>query len=272
MECFGNRIQVWTENDLSLDFKRCFASRLILGSRGFGYWCWKPQVVLQMFDLMGEGDVLLYVDAGCHLNLRGRRRLEEYADLARENGIVPFQARSMVDSEKDNPVHHFLTDAHWSKGDLLTGLGVRDNPNIVNTGQLAGGIFLARKDSRTIDFFHRFLAVFEEHFDWVDDSPSRTPNLPGFVENRHDQSVFGLLAKEAGYPTLSCGEYGPIRSFAPPEYAYDPAWGPAKWEDLRNYPIWAKHDKGGWKSHIPSWIKKPLLAVMGARSAKRTHS
>ena len=263
MGVFGDRIHVWTEKDLSPAFRTRFAEHLVPGSRGYGYWCWKPQVILQMFDLMQEGDVLFYVDAGCHLNARGRKRLLEYAELAREWGIVSFQARSMIDSEKNNPVHHFLLEAHWSKGDLLDYFHVRDRKDVLRTGQIAGTTFFVQKDTRTQDLFRRFLAVFEEHFQLADDTPSESPNLPGFVENRHDQSIFGILLKLDGYPTLSCGEYCPIRDYAPEVLRGDSAWGPATWRDLRDYPIWAKHDKGGFRSYIPGWAKNLIRKVMG---------
>jgi len=35
-------ISVYTEKDLNVDFIKHFKDKLIFGSRGFGYWCWKP--------------------------------------------------------------------------------------------------------------------------------------------------------------------------------------------------------------------------------------
>ena len=32
----------------------------------------------------------------------------------------------------------------------------------------------------------------------MDDTPSQSPNLSGFIENRHDQSVFSILTKLRG--------------------------------------------------------------------------
>jgi len=33
----------------------------------------------------------------------------------------------------------------------------------------------------------------------IDDSPSVVPNLPEFIEHRHDQAVFSLLTKKCNY-------------------------------------------------------------------------
>ena len=131
MGVFEDRIRVWTENDLDEDFRVKMKDRLISGSRGYGYWCWKPQIVLQLLREMKDGDVLLYADAGCHLNPKGLTRLMDYFNLAREHGIVAFQARSMDGSRKDDLTQHFLPDGEWCKGDLLDNFGVRDNAAVV---------------------------------------------------------------------------------------------------------------------------------------------
>jgi len=48
------------------------------------------------------------------------------------------------------------------------------------------------------------------HLELVDDSPSVLPNADGFIENRHDQSVFSLLCKMTEGVILghAFGEYG----------------------------------------------------------------
>ena len=36
--------------------------------RGYGYWLWKPYIIMQQLENMGEGDVLFYADAGCEVD------------------------------------------------------------------------------------------------------------------------------------------------------------------------------------------------------------
>ena len=40
----------------------------------------------------------------------------------------------------------------------------------------------------------------------VNDSPSLKKNFPGFIENRHDQSVFSLLCKKNSISSVSAYE------------------------------------------------------------------
>ena len=247
MGVFGNHIRVWTENDLDEDFKARMKDRLRPGSRGYGYWCWKPQIVLQLLREMKEGDVLLYADAGCHLNPQGVPRLMDYFKLAGEHGIVTFQART-----QDDPPFHFLADGDWCKGDLLDFFGARDDASMTRTGQLGGGIFLVCKSQMTQEFFHAFKTLMVDHFEQCDDSPSRSPNLPCFDENRHEQSVFSLLGKRRGVFSLSSLEY-------------DPRNGGDDWSGMCRFPIWAKHDKGGVRSLFPVWFKNIVHRATGGR-------
>lgn len=247
MDVFGDRIRVWTEFDLDADYRERMKEHLVPGSRGFGYWCWKPQIVLQVMREMREGDVVLYADIGCHLNPRGIKRLGEYHRMAKRHGIVAFQART-----KDDPPRHFLVDGDWSKGDLLDFFGVRGNKDVTGTGQLGGGVFLVCKSRSTEDFFGKFAEIFAGHFELCDDSPSKAPNLPGFVENRHDQSVFSLLGKAHGVFSLSAHEY-------------DPMTPGGDWSCMAEYPVWSKHDKGGLRSLFPNSLKRVVHSLSGGR-------
>ena len=250
MGVFGDRIRIWNENDLDADFRDKMKDHLIPGSRGYGYWCWKPQIILQLLREMKDGDVLLYTDAGCHLNPKGVQRLREYFDLAKKHGIVAFQSRRLNETSQNDFSQHFLTDGEWCKGDLLDYFGVRNNDRVTKTGQLGGTVFLVRKDTESARFFEEFKDVFVSHFELCDDSASRSSNLPNFRENRHDQSVFSLLGKKNGIFSLTSLEY-------------DPMDGGDDWSCMLNYPIWAKHDKGGVRSLFPNWFKRVVHHMSG---------
>ena len=91
---FYDRLYGLNEAMLDPTFRAKYDKHLVPKSRGFGYWCWKPQIILQVLENLDKGDVLQYTDAGCHLNPAGKWRLSEYFDMARNNrqGVVAFQA------------------------------------------------------------------------------------------------------------------------------------------------------------------------------------
>lgn len=247
MELFGDCIRIWSEQDLDRDFCEKMRSHLLHGSRGYGYWCWKPQIVLQVFREMKDGDILLYVDAGCHLNPHGRSRLEEYAALAEEHNWVAFEALA-----HDGSGRCFGRIGDWTKGSLIDHFQVRDRQDVVEAPELGGTAFLVKKTRETVRFFESFREVFFSHFELCDDTPSTTPNLPGFVENRHDQSVFSIMGRLANIFSLSILEYDPVN-------------GGDDWSCMRTFPIWAKHDKGGVRSLFPNWFKRVVHHLTGGR-------
>lgn len=258
MNIFGNRVLTWNENDLPDDFREKMKDRMLPGAKRFGFWCWKPQIILRAMDRMEEGDVLLYADAGSHLNRNGLTRLAEYASLSRERGIVAFQARSRNDTKAQLFEHHFLIEKTWCKRDLIDYLGLQNDREILETGQYQATAFLVCKNQFTIRFFNEMMAIFFDHFDLCDDTPSRAENFEGFHEHRFDQSVFSLMCKREKIPALSMAELEPIRTYMP--VGGDPADWPDKWSDLNRFPVWVKRDKGQRRLVCPDWMK-PFISI-----------
>ena len=64
--------------------------QLIQGSRGHGYWIWKSKIILEMLEGMDEGDILVYLDAGCEINALGKDRFQCYVDLVNQVGFLFF--------------------------------------------------------------------------------------------------------------------------------------------------------------------------------------
>ncbi|MDR0868865.1 MAG: hypothetical protein LBP75_10415 [Planctomycetota bacterium] len=183
-------IYLYDETRLDADFYARFRDKFPL--RGFGYWAWKPQIILQTLAQMDDGDILHYADAGCHLNPHWQavERLNEYFALTAASGILAF-AQSSRFLEKD-----------WTKGDLLDYFKVRDREDICRSAQILSGCFLVKKCPASLAIVEKFRQVFDRNFSLVDDSPSKSANLDGFVEHRHDQSVWSILAKLHNVPLV----------------------------------------------------------------------
>jgi hypothetical protein len=209
---------VWTESDLSPAFRRDFAAILSPSVKGFGYWVWKPQVVLQALKQLELGDVLVYLDSGSHINPGGMSRFWEYVDAAKFSpaGVLAFRLDFL---ERD-----------WTKADLLEYFSVRNCARYIDSGQIQAGALVIFKKPDTEQFFRNWLAPFYLDVGLVDDSQSRVPEVPGFLAHRHDQSVFSLLAKQRNIRTFSANEQFPY---------------PANmtWDDLAATPFHHKRDK-----------------------------
>jgi hypothetical protein len=234
-------IFIFDENKLNPDFREKFKDNLVIGSRGYGYWCWKPQIILQAFELISEGDVLQYSDTGCHLNPKGRDRLAEYFSLAQQskNGILAFRTKR-EEEVKPGETFYYHNDLTYAKADLLAYFGVLNNIDLAKKPQYGGGYIFFRKEAKTIQFLNDWIKVFATDFSLLDDSPSRIQNHADFIEHRHDQSIFSLLCKATEVEELFSTEY----------------FTEGDWNELSAFPIWSKRDK-----KIP-WIKRKWLKII----------
>ena len=216
--------RIYNENNLDATFKKQFKPHLRYWTRGYGYWCWKPQIILQVLREMDEGDILNYLDVGFHLNVKGLIRMREYLEMAQTtpHGIV---ASSLP---LDFPTRQ------WTKGDLLDYFDVRENHDLLNSGMCASGVFFIRKRADTVMLIQKWLDVFKEDFSFADDSPSRSPNDLHFKEHRHDQSIFDILCKLHGVSLFSHAENYP---------AAKDAEGYPDWCTLSSFPLLSRHDK-----------------------------
>ena len=88
-----------------------------------------------------------------------------------------------------------------------------------------------------------WIKVFKDNFDLVNDSPSKSPNFPDFIENRADQSVLSILCKLNEVNVISAKEI----------------WQP-DWSKLKKYPIHAKRDK-----HLNIFWKIVRKLISGGR-------
>jgi hypothetical protein len=185
-------IFVLNERDLSPKFRSDFP-QMKKDSRGYGYWCWKPRVILDTLEKMRYGETLLFVDIGCHIN---PARTKEFVALfdkcaKSKSGILGFQSALKVISTK-----------YWCKGDVLDYFGVRKNREILETSDIAGGLIFIQKRENTIKLVQDWMRVYYDDFHLADDSPSKSPNLSTFRENRHDQTIFTILMKLRGGETI----------------------------------------------------------------------
>ncbi|ANN62307.1 hypothetical protein OFR22_12970 [Brachyspira hyodysenteriae] len=191
-----DEIFIYNEYNLPYNekFEKAFRSKLVY-SRGFGYWCWKPFIVLKTLESMNDNDILVYADIGCHFNKEGIDRFYEYLDLVIDNSRLCFKLGLNSPEKK------------WTKSDLFNYLNVLNNQNITDTPQIFTTYFLFLKNSMNIEFLKKWLQVYYDDFSLADDSPSKIKNADIFIENRHDQSIFSILSKIYNFYTISENEF-----------------------------------------------------------------
>lgn len=187
--------------------------------RGYGYWKWKPFLVCSFLKRMNDGDILCYSDCGVYWNSteEALNRFNLYINLldTTPKDILVFEEK--------------YEEQIYTKGDLLKALNVYDNDKICKSPQIWGGCFIIKNSLTARRIFSQYLELCDYSKELVTDKKSTTPNKEGFVEHRHDQSIFSLLVKTNAHITIPTNEIQPINN--------------DNWDSLKNYPIQARRLK-----------------------------
>jgi len=206
---FYDGIRIITYADLDTNFKLTLKKLLLDGKkRGFGYFMWKPYLVKKILEEINYGDIINYMDIGFHLLKENKKKFEDYLKFINEedNWILTFQYHNQMEEKLKNISFPYREERKYSKGDLLDFFGFYNNSSVTETPQYMAGCFFIKKSKKSIRFINEWLDIFYKRFDLVDDTDSKLKNLNGFLENRHDQSVFSLLCKKYNLQSFSAYE------------------------------------------------------------------
>ncbi len=154
---------------------------ILNNTRGFGNWIWKPYIIQQRLRQLKEDEILVYLDAGCELNVYGLSRFLEYIAMVKSSpGIVTFELAHL--------------EKTFTKKSLIQFLHAEE---LSNSEQLVGGIIIMRKCKYVVDIINMWYSIACENYHYIDDSKNEEID-PDFKEHRHDQSIFSLLCKLKG--------------------------------------------------------------------------
>jgi len=148
--------------------------------RGYGYWLWKPILILNNLLQMKKGSLLCYADAGCTIspNAKKEKKLEEIVCALNEDNFI---------------VTGFATQRiQYTKKDLLIELDMLDN---AGGRQRAATSVVIYNNKRSLEFVKKWIEIgCKDNYHYIDDSPSKIDTeFPEFREHRHDQAILDLL-------------------------------------------------------------------------------
>ena len=202
-----SRIENYTDEDLQADpdFWERHSTFIKANRRGHGYWLWKPYLIMKTMETMADGDLLLYVDSGCEIDVRRRDEFIRCFEIAKTDLVMCAPSGYL--------------EHQWSKMDLIVHLNCNDK-DYLDTPHYQGGRVLLLVCDKTRQFVREWYET-GCNYHLIDDSPSVLTNLDSFRAHRHDQSIFSLLGKrgnlfskqtlkEALYITKSLGEASKI--------------------------------------------------------------
>jgi hypothetical protein len=228
---FYHGIKIYEKKELSNKSLNIIKSYLSKNNRrGYGYWVWKPEIILNFLTQIPEDSILQYSDIGCHFNKMGINKLFFYQDICSEYDILSFKY-SDPQVKKLNFTYPNYLEYQYNKADLMNYFNLDFKHVYMNTPQLWSGTFFIKKNLKNIEFLKSWLKVFD-NMSLIDDSISISKNHKNFIEHRHDQSAFSLLCKLNNIFSLSVYDNC--------EWSLDRKG--RNWDHLIEAPIHAKRD------------------------------
>lgn len=223
---FFDKIYLYNEKNLDWQFRKSHRQYFRDYPRGYGYWIWKSYLISKiMREKMHEGDILVYLDAGCEIKSSGKKRFFEYVELLNVYSIVLFRETNQTERKR-------------TKYDILQYFHVENDMNLINSSQFLSGAIFLRKDSFSI----RLINLWKETCELgkttlLCDTPSNHKEFDGYIENRHDQSLLSIICKTMDKEIINedAGNYIYILHA-------DEFWR-TDWKGMEKFPFWAKRNK-----------------------------
>ena len=185
---------LYTEEYLQSDkeFWNKHESFIKKNKKGYGYYIWKPYIIKKTMENMDDGEMLLYLDAGCEFNIKNRKHFNYFENEIKKEKIIGYITG--------------LLEHNWTNKDLFLKLNMYEYKHAFSM-QRQGGTNMFYVCDETRKLVNEWYELACDRFLMRDSikSESTVPDLQPKMHNgsaRHDQSIFSLLTKK--YNIYAC--------------------------------------------------------------------
>jgi hypothetical protein len=179
-----NNVKCFTRSDIDEDFKNKIG-KYFNEPRGGGLMLWKPYIIYKTLEKLNDGDFLVYCDAGCHLDLRGRSMFLDYFNLLHNKSCIQ--------------IVHPYKERDWTIRETYKYFNIE----LDNSLQKWSGCEIIKKCPDAMKIFGDWYRIGCERPDLfsLEYNDSNRSADPTFKYNRHDQSIISILSKLPQYIT-----------------------------------------------------------------------
>jgi len=164
------------KNNISKEFYEK-NEKILSCSRGAGYWLWKPYFIGKCLSNMTPDDILFYMDSGMVI-LKDVSPLMDRI-IQDERGIACFNLAG----------NHL--EKHYNKKLLLNYMNMNEE-KYIETPQISASNILVRGTDYAKELIQEYVDLCSTYELINDDLENE---IEGFIDHRHDQSVWSLLSK-----------------------------------------------------------------------------
>ncbi len=169
-------IEIFDFSKIDESYWTALDQSILENKKGVGLWSWKPFIINSELNKLNDRDILIYIDAGCELNIHGIKKLNEYIEYVDRNGYLLFHLQNK---------NKAWTKFHASFND----------EEFLEKNQLVGGILFFQKNQLIIDFVNYWLDIcLRNKSELLKDPQPCEQQRPEFIAHRHDQSCLSLAA------------------------------------------------------------------------------
>lgn len=177
----ADKVIGYTPEDIDAEFREK-NKEILSATKGNGFYLWKPYFLNKAYQLLQEGDYLIYTDAGSiYVN-----KIQYLIDCMEKEGldIMTFSL------EKE------MLERKYNKRDAFVLMGC-DLPEYTDTPQSIGGYVLLKKSAFVEKFLKEDLAYAQDaRIITEQENTQGLPNYADFIVHRHDQAVWSLMVKK----------------------------------------------------------------------------
>ena len=145
---------------------------------GYGRFIWKPKIIYDKLLTMEDNDILLYCDAGCHLNINGIDRFNKYLTSFVTNDVLAFLTPNVYKTNyyvKNDAVMSYFPELHKHLRQYMY-----------------AGVVFVKKTPSSLRMIYDWLSL-SQNYHFLDSSNSiEHPEVAGFIGQDSDNGLFAL--------------------------------------------------------------------------------
>lgn len=191
-----DEIILYTDKDLPEYIK----SSPLMNERG-GYWIWKPYIIQETARHSNEGDIIVYLDAGCVVQLSDEWDLW-FSLLKEDDSLLVMQYRDNVDygwsyiGQKVGVTNTTVKNYQWTKKSCVDFfMKFSKESNWIELPSLWAGALIYKVGAKKNKIIDSWLKIMLFHPNLVCDvmAEEEHAQVDGFIVHRHDQAILSAL-------------------------------------------------------------------------------
>ena len=182
---YFDTIQTYSEKELTPELQ---ASPTFQIKKGLGHYSWKPDIIWQTLNKVNDGDIVVYLDAGC--SVYDSKEWVEFFDYLKANDILAFKLHQR--------------NYQWTRNNVFEHFSSIIKSNWRESFQMGANALIVKKSSMGMSFVSEWRGYMINRLDLCGDVPENEISKEDsrLIENRYDQTILTALIYK--YLQLGC--------------------------------------------------------------------